>query len=130
MKYKKWLVRTFIGIILLAILKIGFETLTMEYSKKFVSSNKSNSIKIETINLSFLMFGPSAVRIQCRKNNFIGFMNGVNIDTTIANDGKNINDSNVEVEWINEDIAIVTLSGEEQENEVIKIKFKDNISYE
>lgn len=127
MKYKKLLLIACVIILLW----FGFEKLTTQYSNKFISPDKTNTIKVQSKeSFNFLLFGPSNISITCRKNNLFGFITKLTIDTTISNDGKSINDSNVNIEWISEDIAIITLLGEEQNDEVIKVNFEDDISYE
>ena len=52
-------------------------------------------------------------------------INQVNINTSISNDGAKIDDSNINIEWISEDMATITLSGTEQKDEVININVED-----
>lgn len=58
-------------------------------------------------------FGPSTVRIKYGKEY---------LETSIHNDGMDLNDTNVSVEWLNNEQAFITLDGDEQIPEVIEFK--------
>jgi len=129
-KYKKWLYISFIIILVIFILVNGVRKLNIEYTNKFISPKKTNLIKIEAKGVKgFLLFGSSDIKIKYRKNNIIGLINQVNINTSISNDGVKIDDSNINIEWISEDLATIILSGTEQDEEVININFDDISSY-
>jgi len=87
-----------------------FEEVTLVESH---SPNDINTIKIVQKGSAFF-FGPSSVRI---KYNW-----WKHLDKSISNDGKNLDSSNVTVEWKSDYEATITLYGEEQEPEVVEIK--------
>lgn len=130
MKYKKWLYITFGIVVVIFILIIGFRKFNIEYTDKSISPKKTNLIEIEAKGTKgFLLFGASKIKIKCRKNNIMGLINEVSINTSISNDGAKIDESNIKVEWISEDSATIILSGDEQEDEFININFDEIISY-
>lgn len=130
MKYKKWLSIVFFIIAVIFILIIAVRKFNIEYTNKFISPEKTNVIKIEVKSAKgFLLFGSNDIKIKYRKNNIAGLINGATINTSISNDGAKIDESNIQVEWTSEDLATITLSGDEQEKEFINISFNDIISY-
>ena len=76
------------------------------------SPNNINTIKVVEVGESFY----SSIRLKYKNNHF---------DTSINNDGRTIDLSNVEVNWINNEEAIIILDGEEQLPEIIKFEVKD-----
>ena len=129
MKNRKRLLKFFMIIILIVIVPIGCDKLSINYTNKYISPNKTNVIKIEAKEpAGFLLFGPSDIKIYFRKNKFLSFMNKATIESSISNDGRRIDDGNFKIEWISEDIATITLMGEEQNPKVIKVNFNDTIT--
>lgn len=79
-----------------------------------VSPNGEHKIKVVEKG-SPLTFGSSKVRIKSGWR----FTNRY-----IANDGKRLNPSNVSIEWKSNDVALITLSGEEQQSATIEYNAK------
>lgn len=69
-------------------------------------------------------FGSEDIKIYAYKNSFFGFFNKVIYKTTISNDGKHLNDSNIDIDWN------LYLRGEEQKSEILKIDFEEKITIE
>ena len=84
---------------------------TLEISN---SPNHVNTIEVVEKGEAFF-FGPSSVRIK------YGWKH---TDSNIGNDGAILNSSNVSVAWEDDYNATVTLYGDEQEPETLKISFK------
>ena len=79
------------------------------------SPNQENKIKVVEKGAAFF-FGPSKVRIKS------GWRH--HTDRIIGNDGARLNSSNVSIEWRSEDIAIITLEGNEQYPELVEFDAK------
>src|SRR5699024_240564 len=80
------------------------------------SPNSIHTIKVvEKGETAF--FSPSLIRLKYKNEHF---------DTKISNDGKNIDLSNVEINWKNNEEATIILDGEEQAPEVIIFKVPDS----
>lgn len=62
-----------------------------------------------------MMFSPSSVRIK---------YGGKYKDSSVGNDGKTLDSSNVTISWEDDSKAVVTLYGEEQSPETITINFE------
>lgn len=123
----KLMKRLFLYFIVIVLIVIGWKLINIQYTKKYISPDKTNIVKIEVGTAT--LFGPTNINIKCRKNTVFGFLSGKTIDTTISNDGKNINESNINIEWINENNATITLYGEEQSDKTIEVNFDDEIKY-
>lgn len=80
------------------------------------SPNNINTIKVVQKGSAFF-FGPSSVRIK------YGWWK--HLDKGIANDGKNLDSSNVSVSWKNDYEATIILYGEEQEPDVVEIEISN-----
>lgn len=80
------------------------------------SPNNENTIKVVEIGEPFF-FGPSSIRLKYKNEKF---------DTSISNDGKTLDVTNVEVDWINNEEATIVLDGEEQLPEVIKFEVTES----
>ena len=64
-----------------------------------------------------------------RPQDIVIYCNGEKVyETSIANDGKILSDKNYSVEW-DDNIAVLSFYGEEQEKEVITITFADGSAY-
>ena len=92
------------------------------------SPNNENIIIVKHSN-SFL-FGNNSINIVSRKTGFTNFLNSFKYKTSISNDGKNLDESNISIFWSNDDTALITLTGEEQNPELITVKFTTDIIYE
>lgn len=77
---------------------------------------------------SFL-FGNNSINIISRRTGFTNFLNSSKYKTSILNDGKNLNESNINISWSNDDTALITLTGEEQNPELITVEFSTDIIY-
>lgn len=117
------LVATMLAIILLVVYQVNKPRLIGEVHTK--DSQYIVSF-IETAGPIF--FGPSEVKIELRSKDE-ETAEKQEISTSVANDGKTLDDTNWKVNFKNDHVEI-TLTGEEQEDEVIKIyyiqKFSDN----
>mgnify|MGYP003291450743 CR=1 FL=1 len=93
--------------------------------KTFLSPNKEYKIVIKS-NGTRWSFGEENIKIYAYKNSLKGFFEKNIYETPISNDGKILNDTNFKIDW-ESNIAYLTLSGEEQIDEVLEIKFNDII---
>lgn len=98
----------------------------MSYIKKntntwFVSDSEDGKYSVKVVMTgSTWPFRPQDIVIYC---------NGEKVyETSIANDGKILSDKNYSVEW-DDNIAVLSFYGEEQEKEVITITFADGTAY-
>lgn len=82
------------------------------------SPKKINTVEVVEKGAPF-SFGPSAIRLKYKKEDF---------DTSLSNDGKTLDESNVEIDWKNDQEALITLYGEEQLPEVIRFKVTESDS--
>ena len=96
--------------------------------EKYISPNKEYIVVIKGYGPKW-PFGSENIKVIAYKNNILGYFNKVKYNTEIRNDGKLLNDSNYEIKW-DENIAYLSLIGEEQEDENLVIEFghKINIS--
>lgn len=101
-------------IIIILVITYIFE---LSYGKKFSSPN--NHYKVFIKNNGAFLFGSHDIVIYA-KDRWTVFK----YNTDIANDGKTLNASNYNVEW-SEDIAYITLSGEDQDDEDLMVDFKN-----
>lgn len=94
---------------------------------KSLSPNQENRIVIQ--NSEAFLFGNQTIYIKSSKNGLRSLFSSVNYTTSIANDGKNLSEDNIDVSWVNDSLAIITLTGEEQNPEKISVIFDDAIYY-
>ncbi|MEI3611922.1 hypothetical protein [Pseudogracilibacillus sp. SO30301A] len=112
-------VALFFGLIIYFIGTLFFEMNFKENTLVVSESPKNiNTIKVVEIGAPF-SFGSSSIRLKYKDDDF---------DTSLSNDGKNLDESNIEINWINDKEATVIFDGEEQPPEVIKFKVTDNES--
>ena len=90
----------------------------------FETISEGGVYKIRVIGKGAILFSSEDVEIYAYKNNIFGFLNIFKYKTSIANDGKQLNEDNFFVKW-KDDIAILTLFGEEQEDEVFNIDYSN-----
>lgn len=93
--------------------------------EKYISPNKEYIVVIKGYGPKW-PFGSENIKVIAYKNSISGYFNKVKYDTEIKNDGKLLNDSNYEIKW-DENIAYLSLIGEEQEDENLVIEFGDKI---
>lgn len=106
-----------IGLVILILGPIVFFAVKFHYVTEIKESslvvsnspNNMNTVKIVQVGEPFF-FGPSSIRLKYNDDYF---------DTQISNDGKTLDQSNVEINWKNDFEATITLNGEEQVPEVI-----------
>lgn len=98
----------------------------MSYIKKntntwFVSDSEDGKYSVKVVMTgSTWPFRPQDIVIYC---------NGEKVyETSIANDGKILSDENYSIKW-DDNIAVLSFYGEEQEKEVITITFADGSAY-
>lgn len=94
--------------------------------EKYISPNKEYIVVIKGYGPKW-PFGSENIKVIAYKNNILGYFNKVKYNTEIRNDGKLLNDSNYEIKW-DENIAYLSLIGEEQEDENLVIEFGDKIN--
>lgn len=102
---------------ILAIILVIPYIFELSYGKKF--SSPDNHYKVFIKNNGAFLFGSHDIVIYA-KDRWTVF----EYNTDIANDGKPLNSSNYNVEWT-EDIAYITLSGEDQDDEDLMVDFKN-----
>lgn len=66
-------------------------------------------------------FGPSSIRLKYKDQY---------LDRIISNDGEELTDKNVTIEWTSEDTALITLAGAEQQPEFIEFNGNDSDSFD
>ena len=98
------------------------------YSDKFYSPTNKNFISIKAEYAT--LFGPSSIKIYCRNNKVLGIFNQEIINTKIYNDGGAIDESNFYVKWDDDYNVTITISGDEQKDEIFEVKFSEDIFYE
>lgn len=112
-----WAVILIFGPILFLTIKFYYDTEIKENTLVVSDSpNDVNKIKVIEKGEPFF-FGPSSIRLKYR-NEYL--------DTSISNDGKRLDESNIEITWNNENEAKIILYGEEQVPEVISFKATSN----
>ena len=93
---------------------VGIFIYELGFKETVISTSHSNNpdyyIKVVEKGAA-ITFGPSAIRIKS---------NSVFYDTTIFNDGGRLQSRNATIEWKDNHIAIITLSGDEQGLEIIE----------
>lgn len=94
--------------------------------QSFTSPNNEYKITIKSKGANW-PFGEEEIKIYAYENSFKGFFVKTSYKTNIYNDGKNLSEDNFSIKW-EKDSAILTLSGEEQENENIIISFNKDIT--
>ncbi|MEC2074829.1 hypothetical protein [Metabacillus fastidiosus] len=117
-KQAKWGCLTWFVILIVApiVLIVGMFSYEMYFKERqLVTSYSPSEIHmIEVVEKGeAAWFGPSSVRIK------YGWWK--HVDRSISNDGKTLDFSNVSVTWKNDNEAVVTLYGEEQEPENVEI---------
>ena len=95
---------------------------------KYDSPNDKYTIVVKCTDA--FMFGPQDIKIKARKNTFWGNFTGKEYVTFIGNDGKNLDENNIIINWKNDEQAEIILKGEEQEDEILIITFGDKILIE
>ena len=70
------------------------------------------------------------IKIYCRNNKVLGIFNQEIINTKIYNDGGAIDESNFYVKWDDDYNVTITISGDEQKDEIFEVKFSEDIFYE
>lgn len=90
----------------------------------FEAVSDGGTYKIKIIGKGSFLFSSEEVEIFAYRNNVLGFFDFFKYNTSIANDGKHLNGDNFFVKW-KDDIAILTLFGEEQEDEVFNIDYSN-----
>ena len=98
------------------------------YSDKFYSPTNKNFISIKAKYAT--LFGPSSIKIYCRNNKVLGIFNQEIINTKIYNDGGATDESNFYVKWDDDYNVTITISGDEQKDEIFEVKFSEDIFYE
>ena len=63
-------------------------------------------------------------------NKVLGIFNQEIINTKIYNDGGAIDESNFYVKWDDDYNVTITISGDEQKDEIFEVKFSEDIFYE
>lgn len=128
--YNKWVMKKYIKrlliwfciIIGIAIIFIGIYFLcaffNLIYHERYNESKNGYKIVILGNDPKF-PFGSEDIIIKVSGKN-----GRTKYKTSISNDGKALDDSNISVEWY-DDSALVILSGEEQDNEELMVSFKD-----
>lgn len=94
--------------------------------KSYISPNNEYKIVIKG-NGPKWSFGSEDIKVYAYKNNFNGIFNKILYKTEISNDGSPLNDNNFNVSW-EDDVAILTLKGEGNQEERIKIVFENKIT--
>lgn len=92
--------------------------------KSYISPNHEYKIIIKG-NGPKWSFGSEDIKVYAYKNTF----NKKVYKTEISNDGSPLNDNNFSILW-EDDVAFLTLKGEGNQEEQIKIVFKDKINIE
>lgn len=95
---------------------------------KSISPNMENVIIIK--NKEAFLFGSSPVKLTFKRAGIIGILNFKNYKTEICSDGATLSSHSTNIEWLDDNKAIVTLRGSEQLDEIIEIDFVKNISYD
>ena len=95
--------------------------------EKVISPNNKYVIEIKGYGSKW-PFGSEDIEIVAYFNFNIFKRNKKIYKTKLSNDGKNIQKTNYNIEWL-DDSALITISGEEQKNEYILVEFKDKISF-
>lgn len=96
-------------------------------SYKSLSNDKKNLVIVKYSTPA--SFGPSNITIKSKTLVFNKIFKTAEYSTEIFNDGKNLSDDNIIISWNDNHTAIIHLTGEEQDNEIIQIDFSSNISY-
>lgn len=111
------------GIIVFIVVIISIALYVINKPRLIASSHsKDNNYILSFIETdSPIFFGSSKVKIELKSNDE-EIMEKQEINTEIANDGKNLDDSNWKVDWKNDHVEII-LIGEEQADKIIKIYY-------
>lgn len=111
------------GIIVFIVVIISIALYVINKPRLIASSySKDNNYILSFIETdSPIFFGSSKVKIELKSNDE-EIMEKQEINTEIANDGKNLDYSNWKVDWENDHVEI-TLIGEEQADKIIKIYY-------
>lgn len=92
----------------------------------FETVSDGGAYKIRIIGKGSFLFSSEEVEIFAYRNNMLGIFNVFKTKTTVANDGKQLNEDNFFVKW-NDEIAILTIFGEEQEDEVFNVNYDNKV---
>lgn len=87
----------------------------------FESSSDNGMYRIAIKSSGAFLFSSEDISINAYK----GLFKKIKYKSSIANDGKTLNKSNFDIIW-KENIAILTIKGEEQDDEVLNIDFNNN----
>ena len=122
-----------IGIALLIVLIIFFFSTDIYKTFIYTHLTKSTSPNMENVVIvkkkeAFLL-GSNPVKLTFKKTGINQIRNFKNYKTKISNNGS-ICEELINIEWIDNNKAIVTLRGGEQRDEVIEINFEKNIYYD
>ena len=117
----------FFGLLIFMILLFNLASYKESIFLKSISPNKENKIVIR--NKDPFLFGATPIFITFKKTSLFSF-GSVKYETYIGNDGGVLYDDNITVSWIDSNTAIITLKGEEQADEKIKVFFNKDITYE
>ena len=112
-----WLLILFVSPVIIG--AISFYYITEKKESTLVVSHSPNNLHTVTaveVGEPFF-FGASSVRLKYNDTDF---------ETEIANDGKSLDQSNIEVDWENDISATIVLHGEEQTPEVIAFHAMEN----
>ena len=88
----------------------------------FESTSSDSKYRVIIKSKGAFLFSAEDVTIYAFKNNIVGFFKKIKYKSSIANDGKTLDKTNFDIKW-NDDMAILTISGEEQDDEVLDIDF-------
>lgn len=125
-KIEKLLIISVVLLLTILFLKIGMFIYNIEFKPVVITTvyNENNNYKVifKSIGEPGWPFGPEKVKVILynESNKKINSYN-----TKIFNDGKKSDKGNIIVIWF-DDRARIVLSGEEQKNEIIEIKYDSN----
>ena len=125
-KFEKLLIISVILLLTILFLKIGMFIYNIEFKPAVITTvyNENNNYKVvfKSIGEPGWPFGPEKVKVILYDDNDKK-INSYN--TKIFNDGGKSDKSNIIVIWL-DDRARIFLSGEEQKDEIIEIKYDSN----
>ena len=122
-KNKNYLIRILVILLIVVILSVLFMPIYyMNYKTKTISEiygDNNYKIVLKTIGESGFPFGDAKVKVTLYNDK------NKKIDSFVAiikNDGKNIGEENISVDWLEEKVEI-TLIGEEQEDKIYEMNY-------